>query len=1061
VLITVSGRAVDVRAAVVADDSHAEIFADAPNRRMGVETLLIDAPHQRFIVLKIERNDHSQARGRADVMAVALPLTTESDRRRLQAARLDATGCQAYPDVSQGQKSVEAFTAAARLHEKNGNRLREGLARLHAAGARYTRLADWAGAAELASEAAAMLARSDAPELVAIALRIEGAALDQRANATGVEPKAREQGLKWARERLTEAFERFQKLGNSYEAGYALNYRGVSFHVAGESELARDDYRKALDLFRSAGDGPAQALSLQSLALQSHEDGRLGDAMREFDEALALIPRDEDPENYAHTLHNSAWPLRVVGRFDEAVARFYEAAKILHERGDRDGEARALHGLGTTLMYAGEPQRASELLEAAIRLRGETGAKREQAVSLFVLGQLEREAGQAELAIAHHAEALSLVTAPHDLAQARLSLARDYLAAEQFARARRELNEILRLDLPATHRYLGLALAEFGGLESLTGQSKASREYFARAIKILDANGSDLEHARTLVRRAEALLRIGDTQGAVADTGVAIKQLEDIGLQSLQAESRAAFRASYRDAVELQIAALLKESDLLQRSGNESGAQQLLRSALTTSDNARAHLLGDATPLHAVAVPDELLSRRKQIYERLAGKRQQRDRLLNASKPDEKQISGLTRDIAVLRTEASLVDGHIAKINGAADVRTPNRADDLVALLPENVVVAEYLIGRTQSWLFEARKGQVKVHAIATGSEIEKLARRLYLAWRTSAKAQKDRLDAGRTLAQVLFGLLGALRADESLYLIPDGPLHLVPMTVLAQQALPSMRLGSVRIFTAVAVILDRGEIEGSGVDRMLAVIADPIYSADDSRIRGTAKSTPGPSEVMLTRGARGLAQLRRLPSTAVEAKAIVSLVSDSGATLTLLGADASRGSIAGASLDRYRIVHFATHAFADSQDPALAMLALSRFDGNGRPMDGALRSFDIAQLHLNADLVVLSACDTALGREIAGEGPLGLAHAFLRDGAKSVVATLWQVPDTSTALLMQEFYRQMLIEGRPAAAALELARQHIREQPRWSDPYFWAGFQLISNARFEAGNNNVERRGE
>ncbi|MGH8224295.1 MAG: tetratricopeptide repeat protein, partial [Woeseiaceae bacterium] len=683
-------------------------------------------------------------------------------------------------------------------------------------------------------------------------------------------------------------------------------------------------------MFRSAGDRPAQALSLQSLALQSHEDGRLSDAMREFDEALALIPRDEDPENYAHTLHNSAWPLRVVGRFDEAVARFHEAAEILHERGDRDGEARALHGLGTTLMYAGEPQRASELLEAAIRLRGETGAKREQAVSLFVLGQLEREAGQVELAIAHHEEALSLLTAPHDIAQARLFLARAYLAAEQFTQARRELHETLRLDLPATHRYLGLAMAELGGLESLAGQTEASREYFSHAINILAANGSDLEHARTLVRRAEALSRMGDTKGAVADTEVAIRQLEDIGLQSLQAESRAAFRASYRDAVELQIAALLKEADLLQQHGNESREQQLRRSALATSDHARAHLLADTASLRPFAVSNEVLDRRKQIYERLAGKRQQRDRLLSAARPDEKQIAGLTREIVVLRTEASLVEGQIAKIHDAADVRASSRAGDPVTLLPENIVVAEYFIGRTNSWLFEVRKGQVKVHTIAKGAEIARLARSLHLAWRTSAKSPSDRSDAGRRLAQVLFRPLDKLGADESLYVVPDGPLHLVPMTVLAQQALPRMRLGSVRIFTALDAMLDHGEIKGTSADRLLAVIADPIYSADDSRIRGTAASAPGPGEVMLTRGARSLAQLRRLPSTGVEARAIVSLVGDGSVTLALVGADANRSSIAGARLDRYRIVHFATHAFADSQDPALAMLAVSRFDGNG-----------------------------------------------------------------------------------------------------------------------------------
>ena len=164
--------------------------------------------------------------------------------------------------------------------------------------------------------------------------------------------------------------------------------------------------------------------------------------------------------------------------------------------------------------------------------------------------------------------------------------------------------------------------------------------------------------------------------------------------------------------------------------------------------------------------------------------------------------------------------------------------------------------------------------------------------------------------------------------------------------------------------------------------------------------------------------------------------------------------------LDQYRIVHFATHALADSQDPALATLALSQWDAAGKPLDGALRLYDITQLRLNADLVVLSACDTALGREIAGEGPIGLSQAFLRSGAQSVLATLWQVPDTSTAALMREFYRQLLTNKRDASVALQLAQDYIRKQPRWSDPYYWAGFQLISMAQIDR-NNKVEGQRE
>jgi CHAT domain-containing protein len=148
---------------------------------------------------------------------------------------------------------------------------------------------------------------------------------------------------------------------------------------------------------------------------------------------------------------------------------------------------------------------------------------------------------------------------------------------------------------------------------------------------------------------------------------------------------------------------------------------------------------------------------------------------------------------------------------------------------------------------------------------------------------------------------------------------------------------------------------------------------------------------------------------------------------------------------DQIGILHFATHAWADTEDPALAAVALSHWDLEGRPVDGLLYARDISRLQIDAHLVVLSACETALGREILGEAPMSIAQGFLRAGARSVVATLWKVPDTSTALLMREFYRLMFHERRPPQEALERAQQLLRAQPRWSDPHYWAGFQLVT----------------
>ncbi len=1056
VVIAIAGRGVDVRARIKRLDASFGPIVDAPNRRMGIETLLVEASHPSEIRLLIERNDHSAADGHAEVIAVAIPTVTSADRRRLEAARLDAAGCTEFADMGGSKTSAESFEAAARLHARNGDRYRQGLSQLQAAGTRYARLADWGGASRLASSAADLLDHAAAPELAAYALRVQGAALDQQASSSSAGTARTTREVTRARELLTDAYRRFEALGNSYEAGYAINYRGVSFDVAGERSQARADYLEALELFRVVDDPPGQALSLQSLALQSHQDGRLSDAQREFDEALALIPRDEVPEDYAHTLHNSAWPLRAVGRFDEAIERFYEAAEILRERGDRNGEARALHGLATTLIYVGEPERAMQLLEAASQLRGEAGARREQAISMLALAQLEIDSGQPSSAIERIDGALTLVAAPNDVAQARLLLARAHLASGNLVQARQQLTPILKLELPPTHRYLGLALGELGGLESRAGNEEESLAYFARALDALNSGGSDTEHARTQVRLAEARLRMGDVAGAVADGEAALAQLDVIGAQSLHAESRAAFRASNRDAVEVLIAARLAEARTFEREDRLDRAQHARWQALVASDRRRAELLAQNAVLNESIVPPELLERRSDVYERLAGKRQYRERLLGAAQPDEDRIAELTREIALLRTEAALIEGRVAKAVGASDPwQFPADHPTSPPRVPDGIVVAEFFVGRTRCWLFEIRTNEVKVHELGTGEMIASLAREVHVAWRSPPGSPDDRLKSARHLANTLFGKMKSTGGRETLVVIPDGPLHLVPVASIAQLAWPGRETGSVHVATSLSAVAGPASSGRSKADRRLAVIADPIYTSDDPRLAPASTPVHLSSNSLLTRSAVNYSRMRRLPASAVEAEAIVSLVNDDA--LLLIGADANRERVANAGLDQYQILHFATHAISDSEDPALAMLALSRFGSDGRPLDGTLQSYEIAQTKLNADLVVLSACETALGRAIAGEGQIGLAHAFMRSGAKSVIATLWQVPDTSTARLMQEFYRQMLVEGRPAASALAIAQESHRRHSRWSDPYYWAGFQLISNGRLDELENNVD----
>jgi CHAT domain-containing protein len=159
------------------------------------------------------------------------------------------------------------------------------------------------------------------------------------------------------------------------------------------------------------------------------------------------------------------------------------------------------------------------------------------------------------------------------------------------------------------------------------------------------------------------------------------------------------------------------------------------------------------------------------------------------------------------------------------------------------------------------------------------------------------------------------------------------------------------------------------------------------------------------------------------------------------VGFRASRATATSPELSQYRIVHFATHGLLNSEDPELSGIILSRFDEAGRPQDGFLASYEIYNLNLPAELVVLSACQTGLGKEIKGEGLVGLTRGFMYAGASRIIVSMWNVSDKGTADLMSRLYRGMLRDGLRPTAALRAAQLELWRQKQWRSPYYWAGF--------------------
>jgi CHAT domain-containing protein len=219
-------------------------------------------------------------------------------------------------------------------------------------------------------------------------------------------------------------------------------------------------------------------------------------------------------------------------------------------------------------------------------------------------------------------------------------------------------------------------------------------------------------------------------------------------------------------------------------------------------------------------------------------------------------------------------------------------------------------------------------------------------------------------------------------------------------------------------------------------VLADSVFNAGDSRLAPVTKTA------LRSESGPDMQNFVRLRFSRTEAEEITRAAA-SGTTLKALDFEASRERVMKPDLGEYRIVHFATHSLLNDEHPELSGVVLSLVDRNGRPQNGFLRLYDIYNLRLGADLVVLSACRTALGQEIKGEGLIGLTRGFLYAGAPRVVATLWEIDDRTTAEAMKKFYEGMLGRGERPAEALRAAQIALWRTKGWDAPYYWAALTL------------------
>ncbi len=1054
-LLTVDQHGIDVVLAAMAPDA-ATVTVDAPTYRQGIESLLLPPSTSGTVRVEVRSESTAVGPGAYQIAIQELDDATHDDRRRLAAEA--------------------AMTEAGRFnHQKTVEARQQAVAKYYEALTEWRRLEEQHQEARVLVSFGTLLLRADearrALDAYSVALpllqtqgerRLEAIALS---NAGLAHWKLGDNGS--ARARLDQAMALQRSLGNRYGEAVTLNNLCLRFQSRGELTEAQDCYLRALELVRELGELKLESTLLANVGSVYNNLGEPRRALDHHRRALALRQAVGDRPGEARSLSSIAVVYRRLGEMQEALTRYGRALEIFREVNDRRGEAVTLTNIGVAYRFLGEPQRALAYLKQALSLRRELADRRGESVTLNVLGQVQARLGDYEQAIRFHRQALDLRRALGDrrgeshslnlLGQSLNESGDPAAAIDLFDQA------ILILQELKDRRGTATALYSKGTSHLAAGEPRQALPDLSRALELHRELENSHGEAQTLYVLARAERQLGRREAAREYVEAALEVIESLRTRVSDPGLRSTFLASQGAAYELTI-------DLLMEFHAAAPEQGFARRALETSERARARSLLDLlneTGEVGQGIDASLRERRAALLERLNAKANRRLHLIARAR--DQQAAELELYSVVAELESVEAEIHTRSPYQAALAHPRSLAfDQIQALLTPGTMILEIALGEERSFLWSLTTDTFDVYQLPGRETLETLAREAHRQLATlDVRAASVRDDALAELGRLLLGPIADRLSDQRLVVVADGALHYIPFAVLPVPEPESDRQGRrdplvlrheiVHLPSASALALQRKHLDRrSPAPQRVAVFADPVFDAKDPRLgarpdsslSGTTPAAPQALRSMptVTRGGSPTGtpppELRfdRLPSTRREARSIASLAPPGEAWLAL-DFSASRSLALGGDLNRYRIVHFATHGLIDSSRPELSGLVLSRVDSTGAPRDGFLRLRDIYSLELSADLVVLSGCRTAWGREIRGEGLVGLTRGFMAAGVPRVIASLWRVEDRATAELMAELYRSMWQQEHSPAAALRQAQLSVIRQKKWRDPYYWGAF--------------------
>jgi CHAT domain-containing protein/Tfp pilus assembly protein PilF len=809
-------------------------------------------------------------------------------------------------------------------------------------------------------------------------------------------------------------------LGPTRVEGTRLNNIGSTYWDMGEPRRSLEFLERSLSLRQQIGDRTGQATVLINIGVARRTLGERDRALAAYEEALPLVRAAKDQVGESHLLANLGALLLANGDPDGALQALSNAVELSRKTGDRDIEAYALGAVGRVLAEKKDYTRAVDLLSQALEARRAMKDRGWEGLLLLDLGRVHRLLGRDE-------EAAQALGAGLDL---------NRTVGDRIGEAR--------------------ALMELGKLHLRFGRREAAREALEQALAASRSTSPD-SLATVHVDLAELEWRQGNLSAARQSAEAAIALFESLRGRITGSESRASFFVSAQEAYELEL-------DLLAAQGASRGDEHLARQALEMSERKRGRSLLDslaeARSEIVAGLPADLRRQEMELRDRLRTLTQRQQRLLAAAHTEE-QAAGVVREIEEVVSRHQEVGEKLRAASPAYQAfleGTTASASEVQQLLDEDTVLLEFSLGERASYVWVITRDRVEQASLPARAEVAARARACYEAF---ARPPGDRGPGSSAVAEAFSRMVlapVAARLDRPrLAIVADGVLQHVPWAALPEPAGPHQ--GRPLIAAREIVLLPSASIlkalrtmprHGTGARKSVVVLADPVFEADDPRLGrlavGPRRPEGGSRGGDLLRAARaagfGDAGFPRLPFSRQEAQSIVA-TAPPGSSRSVLDFEASRETALSTAIQDFRIVHFATHGVIDDEHPSRSGLVLSLIDRQGRPQDGYLRLPDLYNLRLNADLVVLSACRSAAGRELRGEGLLSVVRAFMYAGAPRVVAAVWDVDDRPTAALMGRFYRAMLVKGRSPAAALREAQLAIQARAPWRDPFYWAGFVL------------------